>query len=86
MKIVVDCAHGAAYHVGPHVFHELGAEVVSIGVSPDGFNINDLVGATAPDQLMTEVKRQKADYGVALDGDADRLVMVDAAGKPYDGD
>ena len=86
MKIVVDCAHGAAYHVGPHVFHELGAEVVSIGVSPDGFNINDLVGATAPDQLVMDVKRHKADYGVALDGDADRLVMVDAAGKLYDGD
>ena len=86
LKIVVDCAHGAAYHVGPHVFHELGAEVVSIGVSPDGFNINDLVGATAPDQLVMEVKRQKADYGVALDGDADRIVMVDSAGTLYDGD
>ena len=86
MKIVVDCAHGAAYHVGPHVFHELGAEVVPIGVSPDGFNINDMCGATAPDQLVMEVKRNKADYGVALDGDADRIVMVDSAGKVYDGD
>jgi phosphoglucosamine mutase len=86
MKIVVDCAHGAAYHVGPHVFHELGADVVPIGVSPDGFNINDMCGATAPDQLVMEVKRNKADYGVALDGDADRIVMVDSEGKVYDGD
>ena len=86
MKIVVDCAHGAAYHVGPHVFHELGADVVPIGVSPDGFNINDMFGATAPDQLVMEVKRNKADYGVALDGDADRIVMVDSAGTLYDGD
>ncbi len=86
MKIVVDCAHGAAYHVGPHVFHELGADVASIGVTPDGFNINDMFGATAPDQLVMEVKRQKADYGIALDGDADRLVMVDSNGTLYDGD
>jgi phosphoglucosamine mutase len=86
MKIVVDCAHGAAYHVGPHVFHELGADVVPIGVAPDGFNINDMFGATAPDQLVTEVKRNKADYGVALDGDADRIVMVDSTGRIYDGD
>ena len=86
MKIVVDCAHGAAYHVGPHVLHELGADVVSIGVSPDGFNINDMFGATSPDQLVMEVKRNKADYGIALDGDADRLLMVDAAGRKYDGD
>ena len=86
MKLVVDCAHGAAYHVAPHVFHELGADVVPIGVQPDGFNINDQSGATAPDQLVTEVKRTKADYGVALDGDADRLVMVDADGRLYDGD
>ena len=86
MKIVVDCAHGAAYHVGPHVFHELGADVVPIGVSPDGFNINDMCGATAPDQLVMEVKRNKADYGVALDGDADRIVMVDSEGRVYDGD
>ena len=86
LRIVVDCAHGAAYHVGPHVFHELGADVVSIGVTPDGFNINDKVGATAPAQLVEEVRRQKADYGVALDGDADRLVMVDASGTTYDGD
>ncbi len=86
MKIVVDCAHGAAYNVGPHVFHELGADVVPIGVSPDGFNINDMFGATAPDQLVMEVRRHKADYGVALDGDADRIVMVDSSGTLYDGD
>jgi len=86
MKIVVDCAHGAAYHVGPHVFHELGADVVSVGVTPDGFNINDKVGATSPELLVAEVKRHKADYGVALDGDADRLVMVDSSGTKYDGD
>lgn len=86
MKIVLDCAHGAAYHVGPHVFHELGADVVSIGVSPDGLNINDKVGATAPQQLVEEVKRNEADYGVALDGDADRLIMVDSTGRLYDGD
>jgi phosphoglucosamine mutase len=86
MKLVVDCAHGAAYQVGPHVFHELGADVVSIGVAPDGFNINDQFGATAPEQLVMEVRRQKADYGIALDGDADRLVMVDAQGTLYDGD
>lgn len=86
MKIVVDCAHGAAYNVGPHVFHELGADVVPIGVAPDGFNINDMFGATAPDQLVAEVKRNEADYGIALDGDADRLIMVDAAGTLYDGD
>ncbi len=86
MKLVVDCAHGAAYHVGPHVFHELGADVVSIGVAPDGMNINDKVGATAPARLVEEVKHSKADYGIALDGDADRLVMVDSSGKIYDGD
>jgi phosphoglucosamine mutase len=86
LKIVIDCAHGAAYHVGPHVFHELGADVASIGVAPDGININDKVGATAPAQLVAEVRRQKADYGIALDGDADRLVMVDASGTLYDGD
>jgi phosphoglucosamine mutase len=86
MKLVVDCAHGAAYQVGPHVFHELGADVVSMGVSPDGININDKVGATSPLALVEEVKRNKADYGIALDGDADRLVMVDASGTLYDGD
>ncbi len=86
MKIVVDCAHGAAYEVAPHVFHELGAEATSIGVAPDGFNINDMFGATAPGNLAMEVKRRKADLGIALDGDADRLLIVDGAGRAYDGD
>ena len=86
MRIVVDCAHGAAYHVAPHVFHELGAEVKTIGTEPDGFNINDLVGATSPQALQMEVKRVKADLGIALDGDGDRLIMVDRAGRLYDGD
>ena len=86
LSIVVDCAHGAAYSIAPHVFHELGASVTAIGVKPDGFNINDLFGATAPAALQMEVRRQKADFGIALDGDADRLMMVDASGKLYDGD
>ena len=86
MKIVVDCAHGASYNIAPHVFHELGAEVIAIGNAPDGFNINDLFGATAPQQLEAEVKRQNADLGIALDGDADRLLMIDGAGRHYDGD
>ncbi len=86
LKIVVDCAHGAAYHIAPHVFHELGAEVVAIGVKPDGFNINDMVGATSPQALQAEVKRVKADLGIALDGDADRLLMVDGDGSLFDGD
>jgi phosphoglucosamine mutase len=86
MRIVVDCAHGAAYNVAPHVFHELGAEVTSIGVSPDGMNINASIGATSPATLQREVHKHKADLGIALDGDADRLVMVDAQGRLYDGD
>ncbi len=86
MRIVVDCAHGAAYSVAPHVFHELGADVVPIGVSPDGFNINDLFGASSPRQLKSAVRLHKADLGIALDGDGDRLLMADAAGKLYDGD
>jgi phosphoglucosamine mutase len=86
LKIVVDCAHGAAYHVAPPVFHELGAEVVEIGAAPDGFNINDNVGATSPQALQSAVKKHRADLGIALDGDGDRLVMVDASGKTYDGD
>jgi len=86
LKIVVDCAHGAAYQVAPHVFHELRAGVTSIGVAPDGININDKHGATAPDSLASEVKRRKADLGIALDGDADRVLMVDGAGRIYDGD
>ncbi len=86
LKIVVDCAHGAAYAVAPHVFHELGAEVVPIGVAPDGFNINDDFGATAPRQLTAAVKHNRAQLGVALDGDGDRLVVADADGRLYDGD
>lgn len=86
MKIVVDSAHGAAYHIAPHVFHELGAEVVSIGAKPDGFNINDGVGATAPKALSAAVVEHKADLGIALDGDADRLIMVDNNGRIYNGD
>ena len=86
LKVVVDCAHGAAYNVAPHVFHELGADVTSIGAKPDGFNINDHFGATAPQQLVSEVQRKKADLGIALDGDADRVLMVDGSGRAYDGD
>ena len=86
MRIVVDCAHGAAYHVAPHVFHELGADVESVGVAPDGFNINKAVGATSPQALQVAVKRHRAEVGIALDGDGDRLIMVDAAGTVYDGD
>ena len=86
LKIVVDCAHGAAYHIAPDVFHELGAEVISIGVQPNGLNINAGVGATAPQALAEAVREHGADLGIALDGDADRIQMVDAAGRLYDGD
>jgi len=86
LKIVVDAAHGAAYHIAPKVFHELGAEVIAIGCSPDGLNINHEVGATHPDALVRSVRANHADYGIALDGDADRLQMVDAAGRLYNGD
>ena len=86
LKIVVDCAHGAAYHIAPHVFHELGAEVIAIGAEPNGLNINKEVGATAPNALSKAVLANQADMGIALDGDADRLIMVDAEGKVYDGD
>ena len=86
LKLVVDCANGAAYHTAPHVFHELGAEVISIGVHPDGRNINDGCGATAPDALIAKVKEVGADLGIALDGDADRLQMVDASGRLFNGD
>ncbi|MEI7430861.1 MAG: phosphoglucosamine mutase [Betaproteobacteria bacterium] len=86
LKIVVDCAHGAAYHIAPHVFHELGAEVSTIGAEPNGLNINKDVGATSPGALSNAVLAQRADLGIALDGDADRLMMVDAQGKIYDGD
>jgi phosphoglucosamine mutase len=86
VKIVVDAAHGAAYHIAPKVFHELGAEVVAIGCSPDGLNINHKVGATHPEALVQAVKEYQADFGVALDGDADRLQMVDAQGRLFNGD
>ncbi|MDR3086740.1 MAG: phosphoglucosamine mutase [Azoarcus sp.] len=86
LKIAVDCAHGAAYHIAPKVFHELGAEVIETGVSPDGFNINDGVGATRPESLRQSVLAQAADLGIALDGDGDRLIMVDRQGEIYDGD
>ncbi|HEY4083803.1 MAG TPA: phosphoglucosamine mutase [Burkholderiaceae bacterium] len=86
LKIVVDAANGAAYHVAPDVFHELGAEVISIGCKPDGFNINAGFGATAPGALVQAVKEHGADYGIALDGDADRLQLVDAQGRLYNGD
>ncbi len=86
LRIVVDAAHGAAYHIAPKVFHELGAEVVAIGCSPDGLNINCGVGATHPESLVEAVKVHRADLGVALDGDADRLQLVDAQGRLFNGD
>jgi phosphoglucosamine mutase len=86
LKIVVDGANGAAYQIAPAVFHELGAEVVKIGCSPDGLNINHQVGATHPQALLEAVKMHGAHYGVALDGDADRIQMVDAQGRLYNGD
>jgi len=86
LKIVVDAAHGAAYNIAPHVFRELGAEVVAVGVQPDGFNINQEVGATYPEKLAEEVRKHGADLGIALDGDADRLQMVDSQGRIYNGD
>ena len=86
VKIVVDAANGAAYHVAPDVFHELGAQVVTIGCSPNGLNINDGVGATSPQALVKAVAEHRADYGIALDGDADRLQMVDANGRLFNGD
>jgi phosphoglucosamine mutase len=86
MKIVVDCAHGAAYHVAPEVFHELGAEVTAIGATPDGLNINDGVGAVHGEHLAATVRSGGADIGIALDGDADRVVLADAAGEIFNGD
>jgi phosphoglucosamine mutase len=86
LKIVVDSAHGAAYHIAPKVFHELGAEVVAIGCSPDGLNINHEVGATHPEALIRAVKDNHADFGIALDGDADRLQVVDDQGRLFNGD
>jgi len=86
LRVVVDAAHGAAYHIAPHVFRELGAEVTTIGCEPDGFNINEGVGATHPEALVAAVRAQGADLGIALDGDADRLQMVDGEGRLYNGD
>ncbi|AZG07277.1 phosphoglucosamine mutase [Pigmentiphaga sp. H8] len=86
LRIVVDAAHGAAYHIAPNVFRELGATVITIGCEPNGFNINEKVGATHPETLAEKVKEHRADLGVALDGDADRLQMVDASGRMYNGD
>ena len=85
MKLVIDAANGAAYQVAPAVFHELGADLVTIGVSPNGININDGVGATQPQALVAAVKQHGADLGIALDGDADRLQIVDGAGRLYNG-
>jgi len=86
LKIVVDSAHGAAYQTAPKVFHELGAEVINIGNKPDGLNINHEVGATHTEALLRAVLANQADYGIALDGDADRLQMIDAQGRLFNGD
>jgi phosphoglucosamine mutase len=86
MTIVVDCAHGATYHIAASVFHELGAEVKAIGNAPDGFNINDKCGAAHPQALLQAVRQHGAEIGIALDGDGDRVMMADADGKLYDGD
>ncbi len=86
MRIVVDCAHGATYHIAPHVLHELGAEVIAIGNAPNGYNINDQCGATSTAALTAAVQAHQAHLGIALDGDGDRLMMADATGRIYDGD
>jgi phosphoglucosamine mutase len=86
LKLVLDCAHGATYHVAPHVFEEIGAEVITIGDHPDGFNINRDVGSTRPEALASRVREERADLGIAFDGDGDRLMMVDADGEVIDGD
>ncbi len=86
LKVVLDCAHGATYHIAPNVLSELGAEVIAIGNEPDGFNINQDVGSTKPDTLVKKVLEEKAHVGVALDGDGDRVIMVDANGEVVDGD
>ncbi len=86
MTIVVDCAHGATYHVAPSVFDELGAKVISIGIDPDGLNINEKCGSTHPEALQQAVLEHQADVGIALDGDGDRLIMVDQQGGVLDGD
>ena len=86
LKIVIDCAHGATYHIAPNVFKELGAQVIKMGVNPDGFNINYECGSTSPESLALRVKQEKADIGIAFDGDGDRLTIVDEAGCVIDGD
>jgi phosphoglucosamine mutase len=86
MKIVVDCANGATYHIAPHVFTELGANVIVIGAEPNGLNINENFGATSPENLVKTVLEEKAHFGIALDGDGDRLIMVDHKGELVDGD
>jgi len=86
MRIVIDCANGATYHIAPHVFSEIGAEVVTIGAEPDGVNINEECGATKPEKLAATVLAYRADLGIALDGDGDRLIMVDHKGEIVDGD
>lgn len=86
LKIVVDCAHGATYHIAPKVLRELGAQVISIGVDPDGVNINRECGSTSPEQLQQRVLEENADLGAAFDGDGDRLIMVDSKGRKVDGD
>ncbi len=86
MRLVVDCAHGAAYHVAPDVFHELGADVIAVGAAPNGFNINDGVGAVHSEGLAAQVRQHDADFGIALDGDADRVIMVERGGRSFNGD
>jgi phosphoglucosamine mutase len=86
LRVVIDCANGAAYRVAPEALWELGADVISIGVEPDGFNINHECGSTAPDALCRKVREMRADIGIALDGDADRVVIVDEQGHLVDGD
>ncbi|MDD1621575.1 MAG: phosphoglucosamine mutase [Methylococcaceae bacterium] len=86
MRIVIDCANGATYHIAPHVFSEVGAEVVTIAAEPDGLNINDECGATKPENLVEKVREFRADLGIALDGDGDRIIMVDHKGEIVDGD
>ena len=86
LRIVIDCAHGATYHIAPHVFSEVGAEVVTIGAEPDGLNINDECGSTRPEKLAATVQEYRADLGIAFDGDGDRVIMVDHKGEIVDGD
>lgn len=86
LRVVIDCANGACYKVTPEIFRELGAEVITIGTEPDGFNINQECGSTYPERVKKEVIKQRADYGIALDGDGDRVVLIDRKGNILDGD